>query len=86
MNDYYSQFPQPPVDVRARNIVDVMLRDQMFCQVFTPEELEDIALEVVKVSKDYSMTGYNVFGFAEERQRMINTLESKIKYSHSPQQ
>ena len=65
MNDYYSQFPQPSVDVRARNIVDVMLRDQKFREHFTPDELKDIALEVVKVSKEYSQTGY-----AEERQHL----------------
>ena len=79
MNDYYSQFPQPSADVRARNIVDVMLRDQKFREYFTPVELNDIALEVVKVSKEYSMTGYNMFGYAEERQRMMNMLESKMR-------
>tara|TARA_Y100000389_G_C17395348_1_gene482202 strand:- start:802 stop:1044 length:243 start_codon:yes stop_codon:yes gene_type:complete len=79
MNDYYSQFPQPSVDVRARNIVDVMLSDQKFRDYFTPDELKNIALEVVKVSKEYSQSGYNVFGFAEERQRMISTLESKMR-------
>jgi hypothetical protein len=55
MNDYYSEFPQPSADVRARNLVDVMLRD-----FFTPDELKNIALEVVKVSNEYSMTGYNM--------------------------
>ena len=78
MNDYYSQFPQPSVDVRARNLVDVMLRDQKFRDFFTRDELENIALEVVKVSKEYSQSGYNMFGFAEERTRMVNTLESKM--------
>jgi ABC-type multidrug transport system ATPase subunit len=79
MNDYYSQFPQPSADVRARNIVGVMLRDQKFRDYFTPDELKDIALKVVKVSKEYSHTGYNMFGYAEERQRMISTLESKMR-------
>lgn len=79
MNDYYSEFPQPSADVRARNLVDVMLRNQKFCDFFTPDELKNIALEVVKVSKEYSMSGYNVFGFAEEKTRMVNTLESKMK-------
>ena len=79
MNDYYSDFPQPSVDVRARNLVDVMLREEKFRDFFGPANLKDIALEVVKVSKDYSMSGYNVFGFAEERQRMVNALESKMK-------
>ena len=79
MNDYYSQFPQPSADVRARNLVDVMNRDQKFREYFTPVELNDIALEVVKVSKEYSMTGYNMFGYAEERQRMMNILESKMR-------
>lgn len=78
MNDYYSQFPQPSADVRARNLVDVMLRDQKFRDFFTQDELNNIALEVVKVSKEYSMSGYNMFGYAEERQRMVNTLESKM--------
>ena len=75
MNDYYSQFPQPSADVRARNIVDVMLRDQKFRDYFTPDELKNIALEVVKVSKEYSMSGYNVFGFAEEKARLYKVLE-----------
>ena len=79
MNDYYSDFPQPSIDVRARNLVDVMLREEKFRDFFGQDKLKDIALEVVKVSKDYSMSGYNVFGFAEERQRMITTLESKMK-------
>jgi hypothetical protein len=79
MNDYYSQFPQPSADVRAGNLVDVMLRDQKFREYFTRDELKTIALEVVKVSKEYSMTGYNMFGYAEERQRMISTLESKMR-------
>mgnify|MGYP001149935485 CR=1 FL=1 len=79
MNDYYSQFPQPSADVRARNLVDVMLREEKFRDFFGQDKLKDIAFEVVKVSKDYSMSGYNVFGFAEERQRMVNALESKMK-------
>lgn len=79
MNEYYSQFPQPPPDTRAKNLVDVMLRDRMFRDYFTPGELNTVALEVVKVSKEYSMSGYNVFGYTEERQRMVNTLESKMK-------
>tara|TARA_Y100000389_G_C17014074_1_gene295595 strand:- start:189 stop:431 length:243 start_codon:yes stop_codon:yes gene_type:complete len=78
MNDYYSEFPQPSADVRARNLVDVMLRDQKFRDFFTPDELNNIGLEVVKVSKEYSMSGYNMFGYAEERQRMVNVLESKM--------
>ena len=78
MNDYYSQFPQPSVDVRASNLVDVIFRDQKFRDFFTPDELKDIAYEVVKVSKEYSMSGYNMFGYAEERQRMVNVLESKM--------
>ena len=77
MNDYYSQFPQPPPDVRAKNLVDVILRDQKFRDLFTPDELNDIALDVVKDSKEYSMSGYNVFGYAEERQRMIKKLSEK---------
>jgi hypothetical protein len=79
MNDYYSNFPQPPPDTRAKNLVDVMLRDQNFREFFTPDELDNIALEVVKVSKEYSQTGYNIFGFAEERLRMVNTLKSKMR-------
>ena len=79
MNDYYSEFPQPSADVRARNLVDVMLRDQKFRDYFTPDELNTIALEVVKVSKEYSQTGYNMFRFAEEKQAMISTLESKMR-------
>ena len=78
MNDYYSQLPQPSVDVRTGNLVDVMLRDQKIRNYFTPDELKNIALEVVKVSKEYSQSGYNVFGYAEERQRMITALESKM--------
>ena len=78
MNDYYSEFPQPTADVRARNLVDVMLREQKFRDFFTQDELNNIALEVVKVSKKYSQSGYNMFGFAEERTRMVNTLESKM--------
>lgn len=76
MNDYYSQFSQPSEDVRARNLVDVMLRNDVFRERFSPCELKDVALEVVKNSKEYSMSGYNMFGFAEEKQRMIETLES----------
>jgi hypothetical protein len=78
MNDYYSQFPQPSVDVRASNLVDVIFRDQKFRDFFTPDELKDIAYEVVEVSKEYSQTGYNMFGFAEEKTRMVNILESKM--------
>lgn len=80
MNDYYSQYEQPSEDVRARNLVDVMLRNDAFRERFSPGELKDIALEVVKKSREYSMSGYNVFGFAEERQRMIDTLESMSKH------
>lgn len=78
MNDYYSEFPQPSADVRASKLVDVVLRDPKFRDFFTQDELKNIALEVVKVSKDYSYAGYNMFGFAEEKQRMVNTLESKL--------
>ena len=78
MNDYYSQFPQPPTYVRAENLVTVMLREQKFRDYFTPDELKNIGLEVVKDSKEYSQSGYNVFGYAEERQRMITALESKM--------
>ncbi len=79
MNDYYSQFPQPPTYVRAENLVNVMLREQKFRDYFTPDELKHIGLEVVKDSKEYSYSGYNMFGFVEERTRMVNTLESKMK-------
>jgi len=80
MNDYYSQFPQPSADVRAMNLVDVMLREQKFRDYFTTEELKNIGLEVVKVSKEYSQVGYNMFGYAEERQRMLAALESKMSH------
>ena len=82
MNDYYSQFPQPPTHVRAMNLVDVMLRDDTFRVSFTYDELKDIATEVVQTSKEYSMTGYNVFGFAEERARMIESLKSKNMFKN----
>lgn len=79
MNDYYSAFPQPSADVRARNLVDVMSREQKFYDHFTPDELKSLAMDVVAISKDYSMSGYNMFGFAEERKRLYNVLESKLK-------
>ena len=78
MNDYYSDFPQPSVDVRARNLVDVMLREQKFREKFSSDDLKKISLDVVKDSKEYSMSGYNVFGFAEEKARLYKVLEGLI--------
>jgi hypothetical protein len=79
MNDYYSNFPQPPPDTRAKNLVDVMIREQNFRDFFTPDELNTIALDVVKDSKEYSMSGYNVFGFREEKERFRTVLISHIR-------
>jgi hypothetical protein len=79
MNDYYSDFPQPPPDTRAKNLVDVMIREQNFRDFFTPDELNTIALDVVKDSKEYSMSGYNVFGFREEKERFRTVLISHIR-------
>lgn len=78
MNDYYSAFPQPSADVRARNLVDVVLRDKKFNGKFSPDDLKKLALDVVKDSKDYSMSGYNVFGYAEERARLYGVLDDLI--------
>ena len=82
MNDYYSQFPQPSVDVRARNLVNDTSRNKIFREHFTSEELKAIAYAVAEVSKEYSMSGYNVFGFAEERKRMWETCLARLKSSN----
>ena len=79
MNDYYSTFSQPSVDVRARNLVDVVLREQKFREHFTFDELKKFALDIAEASNEYSMTGYNVFGFAAERKLLYSVLESKMK-------
>ena len=79
MNDYYSDFPQPPADIRARNLVDFVSREQKFRDHFTIDELKDLAMNVVTISSDYSMTGYNMFGFAKEKKLLCNVLESKMK-------
>lgn len=79
MNDYYSDFPQPPPDTRAKNLVDVMSQDQELSKYFDHNELTRIALEVVKDSKEYSMSGYNVFGFREEKERFRTVLINTSK-------
>lgn len=79
MNDYYSTFPQPSIDIRARNLVDVMFREQKFRVHFTFDELKEFAVDIAKASKDYSMSGYNMVGFADEKKRLCSVLESNIK-------
>ena len=76
MNDYYSQYEQPEPSIRAKNALDVMPKD--LTAPFSLDELEKIALDVVSVSKNYSLTGYGMFGKAEEVNRLRNVLETKV--------
>ena len=76
MNDYYSNFPQPTADIRAKNVLEFTQGD--FKRKIPHEKLQEIALEVVSASPEYSLTGYRMAGFNEEIKRFE---ERCVKFS-----
>jgi hypothetical protein len=58
MNDYYSEFPCPPREKIAQELVEHLRKEG----IVVPYE---VALAAAKEMKDYSLTGYRMFGFGE---------------------
>jgi hypothetical protein len=60
MNDYYSNFPKPPFADRFKDCMGALSDIQI-----PNNELEKIVTNVVNNDKDYSLTGYRMFGMCE---------------------
>ena len=60
MNDYYSQFPQPPLETRINQAIDG-IPDYLKSSIST-KKLNKIVREVVSNAPEYSLTGYRVSG------------------------
>lgn len=69
MNDYYSDFPKPPFADRFKDCMSALTDVQI-----PNNELEKIVTNVVNNDKDYSLTGYRMFGMREN----IDTAKKAI--------
>jgi len=81
MNDYYSDFPKPRVDERVQSLVSMVsphLRMEVPLKVIEAE-----ALHVTEsLGKDYSLTGWSIFGKSEEYQHLRKRLEDWVRLHH----
>ena len=81
MNDYYSQFPKPRVVERVQSLVSMVpphLRMEVPLRVIEAE-----ALQVTEsLGKDYSLTGWSMFGRGEEFQHLRKRLEDWVRLHH----
>lgn len=74
MNDYYSWFPQPAVEVRIEDTmrgIPNYLKDAI-----SKRKLRKIVHETVNSSPEYSLTGYRMFGLPETINLSIKAIES----------
>lgn len=59
MMDYYSSFPMPDKLERKKNLIDYANEQK----ITVSDEIFDL---IIAEAKEYSLTGYQVFGFKED--------------------
>lgn len=65
MMDYYSSFPMPEKLVRKQYLADYAIKHNI--------KVSDEVLEtIVSTTPEYSLSGYSVFGAAQEIQMLMN--------------
>ena len=72
MNDYYSQLPQPPLETRIQNCISELPLD--LTHGISNETVREVVSPIVRLAKEYSMTGYSMFGRMETRESAIEAL------------
>ena len=77
MNDYYSNFPQPPVEERIQNAINGL--PEFVKSSVTEEKLLDITREIASKSPDYSLTGYRIFGAREEINKITDAIHKYVQ-------
>lgn len=77
MNDYYSNFPQPPVEERIQNAINGL--PEFVKSSVTAEKLLDITREIASKSPDYSLSGYRIFGAREEINKITDAIHKYVQ-------
>ena len=77
MNDYYSNFPQPPVEERIQNALNGL--PEFVKSSVTEEKLLDITREIVTNSPEYSLTGYRISGAWEEINKITDAIQKHVQ-------
>lgn len=72
MNDYYSQLPQPSLETRMQNCVSELPPD--LTSGLSIETVREVVFPIVQHAKEYSMTGYSMFGRNETRESAMAAL------------
>ena len=77
MNDYYSEFPQPTLETRIEDAINGV---PTYLKVtISKNKLYSLAKEVVSKGREFSLTGYRMFGLAENVQMLIEAIEVERK-------
>ena len=77
MNDYHSNFPQPPVEERIQNAINGL--PEFVKSSVTEEKLLDITREIVTNSPEYSLSGYRNFGAWEEINKITDAIQKHVQ-------
>jgi hypothetical protein len=67
MLDYYSNTPMPDIEERKNNL---LIFAKTLNSKLKEKEIEQIVLDIVKETPDYSLTGYAAFGKNEEIKKL----------------
>ena len=73
MMDYYSSFPAPSIEERKKRLL-LYAKDVLKCTL--DESLIKTVEGIVSQTKDYSYTGYTVFGIQEENSSLLKVITS----------
>ena len=65
MMDYYSDANMPSVNIRV-----AYLKEYAYKKKYSCTDLNDIILKIILSTKDYSLSGYSVFGKKTEQERL----------------
>jgi len=71
--DYYSNFPAPSIEERKKRLL-LYAKDELKCTI--DESLIKTVEGIVSQTKDYSYTGYAVFGIQEENSSLVKVITS----------
>ena len=77
MNDYYSDSPQPTIKTRIEDAINGVPR--YIRATVRKDKLYSLAEEVVSKSREFSLSGYKMFGMAENVQTLIKAIENEKK-------
>lgn len=77
MNDYYSDFPQPPLETRIEQATSGI--PEYLKSSISAKKLDKIVYNVVKNAPEYSLSGYRVFGLSDCISKIIKDIEVERK-------